>query len=241
MEINDQILQALQNHQIKAMVFPAVSLIGGIAGLGIIKAWSNAGHFIGNHSATHQGLSNKHVTLDFFITDVMKADVMFSTLDGWLPLLRFPYLQEGDTPAKRDGMRQWLRTHGYRPAPVSIETSDWHYNLRYLKLLKSNQTLKIIDLERDYLNHLVERADFYDCLAKRVLGRSPSHVMLLHINKINAVLLPKIIDTFKNKGWGFISPKTAFNDPLYSKEPKIIPAGGSIIAALAKPRGEPCH
>ena len=40
----------------------------------------------------------------------------------FMPLLRFPYLKEGDTLAKRDGMRLWMREHGYRTAPVSIDT-----------------------------------------------------------------------------------------------------------------------
>jgi peptidoglycan-N-acetylglucosamine deacetylase len=110
--------------------------------------------------------------------------------------------------------------------------------LRFLELLKSDQAEKINDLKRDYLEHLLERANFFDSLARRVIGRSPCHVMLLHVNEINAALLPKIVEAFKNKDWTFISPKTAFDDPLYSEEPDIIPAGGSIISAFAKAHGE---
>jgi peptidoglycan-N-acetylglucosamine deacetylase len=120
--VNDQLLQELRDNHLQAMVFPTVSLIGGKAGLDIIKTGSDAGHYVGNHSATRQGLSAQNISLDFFIADVLKADAIFRTLCGWLPLLRFPYLQEGDTPEKRDGFRQWMRIHGYRPASVSIET-----------------------------------------------------------------------------------------------------------------------
>jgi peptidoglycan/xylan/chitin deacetylase (PgdA/CDA1 family) len=200
--------------------------------------WSTAGQFVGNHSASHQSLATPNMTLNAFIADVLRADTAFRSLKTWLPLLRFPYLQEGETREKRDGMRRWLHEHNYRPAPVSIETVDWFYNSRFLDLEKNPQPEKLSALKQDYLAHVLECANFYDAQAQRVLGRSPLHVMLLHVNALNAAMLPDIIDTFKARGWTFISTKTAFDDPLYLEQPDSLPAGGSLIAALAQERGE---
>jgi hypothetical protein len=42
---------------------------------------------------------------------------------------------------------------------------------------------------------------------------------------------------FKSKGSQFISPVDAFSDPVFSATPNILPAGNSILWALAKEKG----
>ena len=39
---------------------------------------------------------------------------------------------------------------------------------------------------------------------------------------------------YKDKGWKVVSPEVVFKDPLFSEEPKINPAGESIVWAKAK-------
>lgn len=41
------------------------------------------------------------------------------------------------------------------------------------------------------------------------------------------------------RGWVFVSPTTAFEDPLYTSSPDTLPAGGGVIWASAKARGVP--
>jgi len=82
------------------------------------------------------------MTLEEFIVDVEAADTALRRLPTWQPMLRFPFLKEGDTAAKRDGMRAWMRSHAYRPAPVSIDTSDWYYNKVYLSLRNTGSAEK---------------------------------------------------------------------------------------------------
>jgi len=41
----------------------------------------------------------------------------------------------------------------------------------------------------------------------------------------------------KGKGWQVLDPQEAFNDPIFAAQPKIVPAGESIIWALAKATG----
>src|SRR6185369_7925688 len=108
-------------------------------------------------------------------------------------------LKEGDTAAKRDGMREWMRAHGYRPAPVSIDTSDWYFDQVWRAAGKD--TAKQDAIRRAYVGHLVDRASYYDALARRVLGRSPTHVVLLHTNAINAAVLPDVVAALRGAGW----------------------------------------
>jgi peptidoglycan/xylan/chitin deacetylase (PgdA/CDA1 family) len=192
---------------------------------------------VGNHTAHHRSLSSSKVTLQGFIADVQQADEALHQLSTWLPMLRFPYLKEGDTREKRDGMREWMRDHGYRAAPVSIDTSDWYYNQRYVALLAAGRSEPVKRLKRAYVQHLLDRAAYYDNLARQVIGRSPSHVMLLHTNALNAAALPEVIEAFRTRGWHFVAARTAFEDPLYAMQPMTLPAGESILWALAKERG----
>lgn len=235
--LNARILHALEQQQLHAIVFPALSHIGGDAGMALIEQWSAAGHGVGNHTATHRSLSSSKVSLQSFIDDVQRADDALHQLPTWLPMLRFPDLKEGDTRDKRDGMREWMREHGYRPAPVSIDTSDWYYNQRYLAVRAAGRSEPIKRLKRAYVRHLLDRAAYYDNLARAVIGRSPAHVMRLHTNALNAAALPEVIEAFRTRGWHFVAARTAFEDPLYAMQPMTLPAGESIIWALARERG----
>ena len=234
---NARLLKALDKQVLHAIVFPSLRHSGGERGMALIEQWSAAGHGVGNHTAEHLNLNSPQVTLPHFIEDVERADATLRALPTFVPLLRFPYLNEGDTLAKRDGMRQWLREHGYRAAPVSIDTSDGYYNQRYLALQAAGRSEQVRRLKRAYIRHLLERATYYDALAREVIGRSPSHVIRLHTNALNAAVLPEVIEAFRNKGWHFVSAKSAFEDPLYAMRPDTLPAGESIIWALARQRG----
>ncbi|MDA9189791.1 polysaccharide deacetylase, partial [bacterium] len=89
-----------------------------------------------------------------------------------------------------------------------------------------------------YLKHMWERATYYDQLAKKVLGRSPKHTLLVHHNLLNALFLKDLVEHFQSKGWKLIDAKNSFQDPLHEMEPNNIPSGEGIIWAIAKEKGE---
>ncbi|GAB2473918.1 hypothetical protein GCM10027082_26610 [Comamonas humi] len=232
---NARMLAHLKEAGITAMVFPSLARTGTGEGLALIADWSRAGHGVGNHTSTHRSLAA--IPLADFIHDVEQADQVLRHLPAWSPRLRFPYLKEGDTREKRDGIRAWMQTHGYRPAPVSIDASDWYYNQVYAAFAGRGEHGKAARVKAAYVAHLLDRATYYDGLARQVLGRSPAHVMLLHTSGLNAAALPEVIAAFRARGWTFVSPKAAFDDPLYAAQPSTLPAGESVIWALAKEKG----
>lgn len=234
---NTQLLAALEADGITAMLFPSLVHAGTAEGLELVEQWSAAGHPIGNHTARHRNLGSPRVELESFIADVMAADSVLKGLPTFVPMLRFPYLKEGDTPAKRDGMRAWMKDNGYRAAPVSIDASDWYYNSVYLDLKARGEQQRLEGLKPAYLAHLLGRAEYYDSLAVSLLGRSPAHVLLLHTNAINADWLTDLLDAFRERGWEFVTPVTAFSDPLFSATPEGLPAGESIVWSLAREAG----
>jgi peptidoglycan-N-acetylglucosamine deacetylase len=230
---NAAILATLRREGIQAMHFPSLRHVGDGAGRDLVKQWSLQGHLIGNHTSEHRSLNSKKLSAEEFIGHVMAADRAFGALPGWQRLLRFPYLKEGDTADKRDAVRAWMRNHHYLPAPVSIDASDWHYDDAYLKF---DEALRP-KLKRAYMAHLLDRAAYYNRLAKDTLGREPAHVLLLHTNAINAAWLADVIAAFRTAGWTIVAPTVAFADPLYRVQPKSLPAGEGIVWALAKDAG----
>ncbi|MEG1201583.1 MAG: polysaccharide deacetylase family protein [Comamonas sp.] len=236
---NAQLLHDLDALQIQAALFPSLSRIGNAQGLALVANWATAGHMVGNHTASHRSLASPEVSLDAFTGDVQLMHHALQNLPTFTPLLRFPYLKEGNTASKRDGMRQWMHQHGYRAAPVSIDASDWYYNQIYSQQLQQGQAQQAAQVQQAYIRHLLDRARYYDQLAQTVLGRSPVHVLLLHTNQINAASLPAIVRGLRAEGWQIASASQAFADPLYREQPNTLPAGESVVWALAKAQGLP--
>jgi hypothetical protein len=100
--------------------------------------------------------------------------------------------------------------------------------------LKQNPKADTSGYRDFYLAHMWERSAFYDDLARRVAGRPVRHTVLLHDNLLNALYLPDLLRMYEQKGWRLIDAGRAFDDPVFRAEPNILPAGESIVWALAK-------
>lgn len=236
--INQQILQQLKEHKIQSVVFPSLIKIGDFQGKQLIAQWGEQDHVIGNHSALHQNLNKDNISAQTYIQSIADADAVFRTLPNYQRIYRYPFLKEGNTAAKRDAVYQWLSSHDYQIGAVSIDASDWFYNRKYLDYAKQADTEKLERLKHAYIAHLLNRADYYDQLAIQVIKRSPQHVLLLHVNQINAAYLKEIIQVFQQAGWTFSSAQQAFQDPLYRERSANIPAGESILWSIAKTQGQ---
>jgi len=85
--------------------------------------------------------------------------------------------------------------------------------------------------------HLLDRAAFYRQLSLDVLGHEIRHTLLVHYREINALFLPEVIRAFEKAGWEWVDAKRAFADPVFQAEPKTLPAGESLVLALAAETG----
>ena len=237
-QINQDILSQLKAADVSAIVFPSLIKTGTGEGLNLIADWGKAGHKIGNHSEQHLNLNKPDVTLPQYLDGIGKAEAALKVMTGWTPRYRFPFLKEGDTAEKRDGVRQWLQTHHYQAGDVTIDASDWYYNQLFKQYSDKNDTVALAKLKKAYVDHIVDRAQYYDGLAVKTLKYSPKHVYLLHVNNINAAYLGDAIAALKQKGWRIIASDTAYADPIYQNKPDNLPAGESLVWALAKAKGE---
>lgn len=235
---NKSILSTLHRHSIKAALFVIGRNVEDDEGKRLLNEWNAAGHLIGNHTYSHQSLNAPSMKLETYTDDIARAEGALKDFSRFRKYFRFPMLKEGDTEAKRDGVRSFLAKNGYRTGHVTIDTSDWVITSRLSDRLAKDSSADTKAYRDFYLAHMWDRAQYYDQLARRVLGRPVKHTILVHYNLLNGLFLNDLIEMLKSKGWQFIDAEAAFTDPVFSEKPKVLPAGESIIWALAKADGK---
>jgi peptidoglycan-N-acetylglucosamine deacetylase len=237
-ERNSAILAALRAHSLKAALLVRTSNIDNDNGKALLKDWDTAGHLIGNHTYSHLSYNSARITSTAFEQDILRSEELLKDFTRFKKIFRFPYLKEGDTVAKRDAMRSFLVAHGYRIGHVTIDASDWVVDDRLLKRLTKDPAADLKPYRDFYLAHMWDRALYYDDLSRKVLGRTVKHTILTHFNLLNALFLGDLMDMFKSKGWLLIDAEDALTDPVFAAKPNIVPAGESIIWAVAKETGK---
>lgn len=231
------ILAALDRHGVKAAGFPAGRFVDSPEGTRRLAAWAGQGHLIGNHTYTHPNYSNR-ADPAVMMADVLRAEPLLTRHSTSVKLFRFPYLAEGRTAEVCESMRALLTEHGYRNGHVTIDTSDWYISGRLAERLKHEPDADLAPYRRYYLAHLLDRATFYDRLARDVLGgRTVPHTILLHHNLASALFLDDALAMFRDQGWQLTGAERAFTDPVFLRQPAIAPAGNSLMWQLARERG----
>lgn len=235
-EMRDKkILATLKKNNLRIVLFVHGKCVDNPEGIILLNRWNNAGHILGNHTYSH--LSIDDISEEQYVADTLKNEKILQSYSHFKKIFRFPFLKEGDTFAKRNAFREFLHANHYEFGSVTIDASDWYISDRLEKKLSENPNADITPYKKYYLEHIWNRAQYYDNLAIAVLGRSPKHTLLIHHNLLNALFLDDLIQMFRAKGWKVIDAEKAFRDPIFKIGPNTLPAGESLIWALAKQTG----
>lgn len=232
---NQAILDALGKYNLKAGMFVSGKHVDNEKKMSLLRLWDKRGHMIANHTYSHW----EYPDADFqeFSQDILRNEDLLKQLSHYRKYFRFPYLKEGSTVEQRDRMRAFLQAHGYRNGHVTIDASDWYVDGRLRERLKKNPQADIAPYREFYLSHIWDRATYYDDLARKAVGHSVKHTLLIHHNVLNGMFLGDVLRMFIRRGWRLISVEKAYTDQVFSAAPAIIPAGESLIWALAKESG----
>ena len=237
-EANKRILAALKTHEVKAALFVCGKRVDPPETSGLIAEWDDAGHLICNHSYSHLMFNDSAITFDRYAADFIHNEPVIAPYRHRAQLFRYPFLKEGDTAEKRDRFRALLKERNYKIGHVTVDASDWYVDARMRERMQKDPQVKL-DPYRDYLvAHLLDRAAFYRQLSIDVLGREIPHTLLIHYSYMNALFLPDVLHAFEQAGWKWIDVDRAYQDPFFQREPQILPAGESLVWALAKESGK---
>jgi peptidoglycan/xylan/chitin deacetylase (PgdA/CDA1 family) len=235
LERDAAIRQALNRHGVKAAGFVAGKYVDAERSPRVLSAWSGEGHILGNHSFSHDYYGGKDPA--GIMADILKCEPLLTPYAGFRKLFRFPYLAEGRTAAGRDALRALLRDHGYRIAPVTIDTSDWYVDSRLTARLAANPHADLEPYRQYWLDHIWDRAKFYDGLAQAVFGHSLDHTILLHHRLTTGLFLDDGLTMFRERGWRLVDAATALAEPDLGRSYDTLPAGQSLVWAAAKASG----
>jgi len=205
----------------------------------VLKLWRAAGFPLGNHAFSHMDL---HVnTADAFVQDVAANEPPLRTLMGdadwhWF---RYPYLREGDTPDKYKAVRTFLVQQRYRVAQVTLSFDDYAYNEPYARCLAKNDAGGIAWLEKSYLARADDSLTKGQAAARTIFGRDIKHIMLLHIGGFETIMLPRLLDLLKTRGFTLTTLEDASSDEAYRTEPGGQNWNGTLLEQLLNARGAP--
>ena len=204
----------------------------------MLKDWRKAGFLLGNHTWSHEDLGK--VSLEDWEANVIKNEPLLKSLMGdadwrWL---RYPYLSEGGTAAKRDGARAFLKSRGYKVAGVTMSFGDYAYNDPYARCVVKGDAASIAALETDYLAAAEHSMAMSRGTAQAVYGRDIPYVLLMHVGAFDARMLPRLLELYRAKGFSFVSLEEAERDPFYANDLDLtLPSEPDTLEGAARVKG----
>jgi lysophospholipase L1-like esterase len=214
--VADTIIASLARHRATAFGF-----VNGGFGLDdpnsptVLVHWRAAGLPLGNHTFDHLNLSQNSAA-EFEAQTEKNEHVIAPLMAGqdwhWL---RYPFLAEGDTPAKRDAVRTWLADRGYKAAAVTMSFGDYAWNDAYTRCVAKHDARAIDVLERSYLDSARAEAVRETALSRAVFKRDVPLVLLMHLGAFDARMIDRLLDQYVAMGYRFVPLAEAERDPFY--------------------------
>ncbi|MFC6646548.1 polysaccharide deacetylase family protein [Granulicella cerasi] len=195
----------------------------------ILDAWRAAGEPIGSHTWSHPELDL--MTAQGYIDDIKQNEPLLKRVHpvGDWHWFRYPFLEEGNTLAKRDAVRSWLFRNGYHVAEISLDFQDYNWNDAYARCALKHDERAIKDLHDTYLQAASEASKAFRQLSHTLYGRDIPYILLMHVGAFDAKMLPELIQQFRSEGYSFIKLEQAEADDAYQFDPHVTTKGGSTF------------
>ena len=232
-----KLIAELKKHNINQAAFFATSSHLDKEGIERLMAYANAGHIIANHTHTHPDINR--LSLQDYLAEITQTHEILKEYPNFKPWFRFPYLREGDTLEKRDGVRNYFKDNNYFNAYITLNNYDWYIENLFQDAIKKGEQVDFDKLKAFYIDVIIQGAEYYDELANQYLGRSPKHVILLHEMDITAMYVGDLADAFRAKGWQVVSPIEAYQDPIANYQTaRVMKYNPGRIGEIAKDKGQ---
>lgn len=185
----------------------------------LLRDWLEAGMDLGNHTLSHSDLHA--VGLEAYESEILRGETFLRPLlaeRGKVPVwFRHPYLRAGRTAADKAALQKFLEEHGYRIAPVTVDTSDWVWAGAYRKALAANDKAAQQKLRDEYVPYMLRKIDYFEQQSVQLLGYNLPQILLMHANEINADCYTPLVAGIAKRGYQFIDLEQAMQDPAYQR------------------------
>ncbi len=207
--MNAAVLGALKRHHATAIGFVNEKTAERL-GHHSLDAWQRNGYELGNHTYSHPDFDA--LTVAEFEQDVIRGEASLAKSARYF---RFPFNHAGDTVEKQAAAALFLAGRGYQLAVCTIDNEDYEFSRAYDLMRARKDGKAALRLRDEYVAYTGSKIEYYSGLHRQVFGREIPHVMLLHLNHLNADVLDRILDTFEKQGYRYVPLDQAQADPAY--------------------------
>ena len=218
-EINQQLLDTLKKYNIQATGFVNEGHLKNDPQLlqSLLSDWHKHGHNLGNHTFSH--ISYHKTDLNTYLADIEKGATATQTVlgDQQQKFFRPPYLHAGDTNAAQQMLDKGLEKLGLTLVPVTMENADYVFDAPYTAKLQNKQLSAANTYKQQYLTFTEHRLDFYESASANMFDQPVPHILMLHVNQLNADSLDSILMSLQSRGYQFQSLEQTLQHPVYSQ------------------------
>lgn len=189
----------------------------------LLAYWVENGMDLGNHTYSHMNYHSANIRE--YGTDILKGEKVTKSLlkanGKELRYFRHPYLRVGLSQANYDSLQTFLDRHGYIPAPVTIDNTDYLFALAYSRAVRDEDQELQEKIGRDYVDYMEQKLLFYEMQSDKLFSRPIAQTLLTHANLLNATFMPRLLDMYKAHGYTFVSQEEVLKDPAYDEEVSV--------------------
>jgi peptidoglycan/xylan/chitin deacetylase (PgdA/CDA1 family) len=186
------------------------------------------GAILGNHTYSHADFNR--LSTEEFQNEIVKGDIVSRRLmqrrQPYQLYFRHPQTHTGDTPEKKAAIEQFLAARNYKVAPHTIDSSDFIFNVGYVRSLQADDQATAARLRGSYVDFVMAATAFAEQIAPQIFGRAIPQTILLHANDITADALDQILQRLEARGYRFMTLDQAVRDPAYQTKDVLVTRSG---------------
>ncbi len=224
--------------KVKSEKIPVIAFVNGIKlttdgntdprKVNLIENWLNAGLDISNHTYTHKGANL--VPVAEYEEDIINGEKAIKALADKtgkkIKYFRHPYLQTGLTLITKQAIDEFLVSHGYTIAPVTIDNAEWVFGKAYEEAYNIGDTDMMNKIGNEYLSYMDSKIAYWEKESNALFGRNISQILLIHGSRLNSEYFSKLMDVFRARSYTFISLDEALKDDAYKSADRFIRNAG---------------
>ncbi|MFH1965819.1 MAG: hypothetical protein ABIJ42_09820 [Acidobacteriota bacterium] len=238
-ELSNIVLSELENRNIRSIGFVQEEKLVDTPSSGVVLLdWAGKGHLLGNNTFSYVDFNELSVK-EFLehVADGQKSILRASRASANnFRYIRFPSMHYGNTEGKRSRISSVLYKNGYVVFPATVIPHDWEFNWVYRDYADNEKAIGL--LRAMYKEYIFNCLEYAEKRALQVFNKEITQVIRLHLGIATAQFLPDLLDELESRGYNFVSPEEALEDPVFGTEENYAgPLGLSFVDRVAADRG----
>ncbi len=194
----------------------------------LLRQWLDARLELGNHTFSHLSLHDN--PLEKYQADILRGEIVTKELlkakNLQMRYFRHPYLWTGLDLETKSKLADFLKSHEYTIAPVTIDNSDWIFARAYDNAFDKKDEKLMKRIGAAYVPYLEAKMDYWERQSKKLFDREIKQILLLHANFINSDYFDDIAAMLVKRKYEFVTLEEALKDDAYKLPDTFVKRNG---------------